>query len=125
MESMFENCQNIESLDLSSFQTSSATNMKKMFYNCDKLEYLDISNFVTTSVSDMTQDLSQKVNQVLQLTVKNLTSASSVNSVWVKPDSHNFQKSILNTQKNFLLSPKDALRSVGKESKSSVYNLTI
>ena len=43
----------IESLDVSSWITSSATGMASMFTNCSKLTSLDVSNWITSSVTDM------------------------------------------------------------------------
>ena len=53
MSSMFYNCSNITTLDLSNFDTSSVTNMGSMFYSCENLTTLDVSNFNTSSVTDM------------------------------------------------------------------------
>ena len=41
MNSMFNECYELESLDLSNFNTSKVKNMKRMFYNCNKLKYLN------------------------------------------------------------------------------------
>ena len=80
MKKMFESCSNLESLDLSNFDTSNVTNMEDMFYKCNilkqikginnfktfnvttmkgmfqeckELEYLDLSNFDLSNVKDM------------------------------------------------------------------------
>ena len=53
MISMFYNCRNLSTLDLSNFNTSSVTNMSRMFGQCDKLTTLDLSNFNTSLVTDM------------------------------------------------------------------------
>jgi len=50
---MFYNCKNLVNLDLSSFDTKNATNMKRMFYGCDNLINLDLSSFDTKNVTDM------------------------------------------------------------------------
>ena len=52
---MFSNCENIIQLDLSSFDTSSATNMNNMFSYCNKITSLDLSSFDTKKVTDMNQ----------------------------------------------------------------------
>ena len=46
---MFYNCQNLNTLDLSSFDTKTVENMKSMFYGCRSLENLIYSNNFTTS----------------------------------------------------------------------------
>ena len=54
MQSMFNDCNKLTSLDVSNFDTSSVTNMAYMFYNCYALTTLDLSNFDTSSVTSMT-----------------------------------------------------------------------
>ena len=53
MEDMFFGCQNLSSLDLSSFNTSNVTDMSWMFNACYKLSSLDLSNFDTAKVTNM------------------------------------------------------------------------
>ena len=51
---MFQNCRNLEYLDLSNFNTSNVTNMSWMFNNCNKLKKIKgINNFITDKVQDM------------------------------------------------------------------------
>ena len=45
MASMFSNCPELITLDLSSANTSKATKMESIFYGAKKLKHLDISNF--------------------------------------------------------------------------------
>lgn len=53
MNHMFNYCQKLIELDLSSFNTSNVTTMYAMFMNCSNLEILDIRNFDTTNVTEM------------------------------------------------------------------------
>ena len=53
MESMFDNCSSLASLDLSKFKTSNVTDMSNMFYNCSSLTSLDVSSFNTSKVKNM------------------------------------------------------------------------
>lgn len=53
MRSMFEWCQNLTKLDVSSFDTSECTNMGRMFWGCKNLENLDVSRFDTSNVDNM------------------------------------------------------------------------
>ena len=53
MNSLFSNCRNLTTLDLSNFDTSNVTNMQNMFTNCEKLTTLDVSNFDTSKVFNM------------------------------------------------------------------------
>ena len=45
MEAMFNECKELENLDLSNFNTSKVTNMAWMFDDCNKLKYLNLLNF--------------------------------------------------------------------------------
>ena len=53
MNSMFQGCSNLTSLDLSNWDTSKVTNMLNMFNGCNKLTSLDVSNFNTSNVTTM------------------------------------------------------------------------
>lgn len=79
MESMFDDCQNLKSVDFSQFDSSNVTSMRYlfyychsltdpdlehlktdkvttmygMFYDCNKLRELDLSHFKTSNVTDM------------------------------------------------------------------------
>ena len=44
---------NLQSLDLSSFNTQNVTNMSYMFYNCKSLTNLNLANFNTQNVTNM------------------------------------------------------------------------
>ena len=50
-ESLFQECTNLVTLDLSMFNTSSATNMRSMFYKCENLESINMGSFDTTHVT--------------------------------------------------------------------------
>ncbi|MCD7958725.1 MAG: DUF285 domain-containing protein [Ruminococcus sp.] len=49
---MFSGCSSLQSLDISSFDTSNATEMTYMFRYCSALTSLDLSNFETSNVTD-------------------------------------------------------------------------
>ncbi|MBP5366712.1 MAG: BspA family leucine-rich repeat surface protein [Bacteroidales bacterium] len=53
LESMFSSCKEIETLDLSNFDTENVTSMEAMFSNCTKLKSLDLSSFNTSKVTTM------------------------------------------------------------------------
>ena len=50
---MFNDCESLTSLDLSSFNTSLVTNMNRMFFGCGSLTSLDLSSFNTSACTDM------------------------------------------------------------------------
>ena len=53
MNRMFQFCNGLTSLDLSSFDTSNVTDMSAMFFACISLTSLDLSSFDTSNVTDM------------------------------------------------------------------------
>ena len=54
MDFMFNECNELEYLDLSNFNTSNVVNMKKMFCRCQKLkEIKGINKFNTKHVTNM------------------------------------------------------------------------
>jgi uncharacterized repeat protein (TIGR02543 family) len=54
MESMFENCKSLTSLNLSGFHTGQVTSMFSMFGNCSSLTTLNLKNFDTSNVMTIT-----------------------------------------------------------------------
>jgi len=56
MSEIFSGCSALKELDLNNFITNSVTDMNKMFYGCDNLKYLDISQFNISS-NDIFNDL--------------------------------------------------------------------
>ena len=54
MEGMFNNCYKLKEIKgVNNFNTINVTNMRIMFHLCKELEYLDLSNFNTMNVTDM------------------------------------------------------------------------
>ena len=53
MHKMFYNCNHLNNLDLSSFDTKNVTNMRDMFSLCKNLNNLDLSSFDTKNVTDI------------------------------------------------------------------------
>ena len=53
MGGMFINSLNLKSINLSNFNTSKVTDMASMFNNCSSLKNLDLSNFDTSKVTNM------------------------------------------------------------------------
>ena len=49
---IFFDCENIQKLNLSSFNTQNVTNMYKMFYECNFLSNLNLTPFNTQNVTD-------------------------------------------------------------------------
>ena len=59
---MFGYCRNLQSLDLSNFDTSNVTDMDSMFYSCSDLQSLDLSNFDTSNVTSYNDMFAQCYN---------------------------------------------------------------
>lgn len=53
MQCMFQNCESLEALDLSTFNTENVTNMYGMFVSCKSLKSLNLSSFNTSKVKQM------------------------------------------------------------------------
>ena len=53
MHDMFSACTNLTTVDVSGFNTSKVTNMIGMFYNCARLKELNLTNFDTRNVTTM------------------------------------------------------------------------
>lgn len=53
MQCMFQNCESLEALDLSTFNTENVTNMYGMFESCKSLKSLNLSSFNTSKVKQM------------------------------------------------------------------------
>ncbi len=53
MSCMFQNVTKVKTMDLGGFNTSRVTTMSNMFHNCSKLTALDLRNFDTTRVEEM------------------------------------------------------------------------
>ncbi len=60
---MFYECSSLESIDLSSFNTSLVTYMEAMFYGCSSLEYLNLSSF-DTSLIDIMDSMFEKCSSL-------------------------------------------------------------
>ena len=53
MYGMFGDCSNLNSLDITNFNTAKVTDMGNMFLGCSNLTSLDLTNFNTAKVTDM------------------------------------------------------------------------
>ena len=74
--SMFSECSSLESLDLSSFDTSKVTNMGRMFLKCSSLEYLNLSSFDTSNVEEMSAMFAYSSYMSLNLSSFNTSKAT-------------------------------------------------
>lgn len=74
MYGMFQNCESVRELDLSSFDTNRVWDMSSMFASCNKLEELDVSSFDTSRVQLMT-DMFCACYDLLELDLSNFNTS--------------------------------------------------
>ena len=53
MNYMFSGCSSLQSINLSSFNTTNVKNMRSMFSRCSSLQSINLSSFNTTNVENM------------------------------------------------------------------------
>ena len=78
MSYMFNCCESLTNLNLSSFDTSSVTDMSHMFSSCNSLTSLDLSNFDTSSVTDMSY-MFETCKSLTSLDLSNFNTSSVTN----------------------------------------------
>ena len=84
MQSMFEKCSALTSLDLSEWDTSKVTSMYEMFFACDKLTHLDLSGWDTSEVKSLEDMFSncKALSTVDGLSDWNTTNAKTMNGMF-------------------------------------------
>ena len=82
MSNMFENCDNLTSLDVTNWDTSNITNMSSMFDYCNSLTTLDVSNFDTSNVTDMS-NMFYNCNSLTSLDVSNWDTSNVISMDWM------------------------------------------
>ena len=97
MHRLFYNCNTIKNLDLSSFDTKSTINMNEMFYGCSSLEVLDISSFNMEKVKENT-NMFEGLSNLLYLNIYDVQNSYS-----------NITDSILNKIDNLTVCQKEKL----------------
>ena len=80
MYEMFMGCR-MTSLDLSGFDTQNVTNMASMFYHADNLTSLDLSSFHTTSQLTDTSNMFYSCDALTSLDLSNFTISNTTNTV--------------------------------------------
>ena len=78
MRAMFYNCQNLTSLDLSSFSTDKVTDMRSMFHRSVNLRSIDLSSFNTDNVTNM-QSMFASCNDLRSLDLSRFNTAKVTN----------------------------------------------
>ena len=62
MQDLFSENRQMITVDVSSFDTSNAKNMRGIFYCCDHLEYLNLGNFDTSSMTTISHIFGYCIN---------------------------------------------------------------
>ena len=75
---MFQDCSQLISLDLSSFDASKVTGMSSMFFNCANLKYLNVDNFNTINLVNM-NSMFYGCKSLTTLDLSNFTTSNVVN----------------------------------------------
>ena len=75
MESMFDGCSRLTTLDLSNWNTANVMNMSYMFRECRRLTSLDVSHFDTTNVGTM-RDMFYSCQNLTSLDVSNFNTSN-------------------------------------------------
>lgn len=75
MESMFNGCRSLKSINLTYFDTNNVVSMNRMFAMCTNLERLNVSNFNTSNVTEM-QLLFYECNNIKSLDVSNFDTSN-------------------------------------------------
>ena len=78
MKCMFNDCEKLEELDLSTFDTSKVKSMDSMFSGCSSLKKLNVSNFNTNNVTDMSY-MFYKCNSLTSLDVSSFNTRKVTN----------------------------------------------
>ena len=81
MRSLFSGCRNIKRIDMRNLETDRLTNINSMFNGCESLEYLDIRNFTFDAVTDSTF-LFNKVPDECEIIVKSDTEKQWILDKW-------------------------------------------
>ena len=92
MSYMFENCERLEQVDLSSLNTESVKTMNSMFKNCKNLKKVELKNIDTPLLTDMNQMFENCYNleQVDISSLSTTTSIITINSLF--KDCNNLKK---------------------------------
>nr|WP_278245050.1 BspA family leucine-rich repeat surface protein [Ruminococcus flavefaciens] len=82
LSGMFKDCEKLESIDVSDFDTSNVTKMNSMFELCRELTTLDLSNFDTSNVIDM-NNMFECCASLTELDVSNFDTSKVTNMAFM------------------------------------------
>ena len=96
---MFGRCENLKTLDLSSFDTSNVIYMDSMFEECERLEELNLSNFNTFNVMSKRRMFYNCKNLGI-LDISSFTTSNNTNMSNIKENNDKAEKTVMNEQDN-------------------------
>ena len=108
MHYMFSNCKHLGSLNLFNFKTSLVTDMQYMFYNCSKLLSLDISNFDTSEVTN-SQEMFYGLNSIMYINLYNAKDNNQLKSALSQLLNDNIDHNIIICQSQIILNNVNAI----------------
>ena len=79
---MFYNCYQLNSLNLSQFNTGNVEKMNEMFYNCQRLNSLDLSDFNTAKVNNMYRMFYYCIVRTIDLSSFNTANVENMNEMF-------------------------------------------
>ena len=79
MHSMFRNCEALKTVDLTSFNTSNVTTMNSMFYYCNELTSVELKSFDTKKVTTMANMFEACKKLTTTLTIENTGTSAYAN----------------------------------------------
>ena len=94
--SMFQNCNDLTTLDVSNWDTSSVTSMRATFSTCSSLMSLDVSNWDTSSVTDMNSTFANCVS-LTALDISNWDTSSVTDMYFIFGATSSYGKMALTT----------------------------
>ncbi len=80
MSSMFSGCENLTSLDVSTFDTKNVTNMSYIFADCGSLTNINVSNFDTSNVTNM-RAMFIGCSEITSLNISNFDTSKVTNMI--------------------------------------------
>ena len=87
---MFNNCSNLTSLNMTNFLTDNVINMSHLLYNCENLNYIDFSSFNTLKASDYDNIFDGlPENGTFVYNGKTFTISDKIPATWIKKDTSN------------------------------------
>lgn len=96
MANAFYSCENLETLDVSGFDTARVTRMENMFMKCEKLTTIDVSGFNTSNVSNFSS-MFRECSSLTSVDVSGFNTTSATNFKYMFLNCTNLDNNSLNS----------------------------